>query len=46
MSQQKYVLDIFDETVLMDLKPVDTLTDPIVKYCVDQGELMTNLDSY
>ena len=46
LSRWKYVLDILDETELMCSKLVDTSMDPNVKLCVDQGELMTNSDSY
>ena len=40
------MLDILDENGLMYSKPVDKLMDPNMKLCVDQGELMTNPDSY
>ena len=41
-SQRKYALDILDETGLTGSK----LMDRNVKLCVDQGELMTNPNSY
>ena len=40
------MLDILDETSLIGSKPVDTLIGPNMKLCVDQGELMTNPNSY
>ena len=40
------MLDILEETGLMGSKPVDWPMDPNVKLCIDQGELMTHLDSY
>ena len=46
MSQREYTLDILDEAGLMGSKPTNMLMDPNVKLFVDQGELMTNLDSY
>ena len=38
MSQRKYVLDILEETGMLDYKPVDTHMDPNVKLVHGQGE--------
>ena len=38
MSQRKYILDILEETGMLDCKPVDTLMDPNVKLVPGQGE--------
>ena len=37
MSQRKYVLDILEETGMLDCKPVDTPMDPNVKLVSGQG---------
>ena len=39
MSQRKYVLDILEETNMLDYKPLDTLMDPNVKFVPGQGSL-------
>ncbi|RVW54230.1 Retrovirus-related Pol polyprotein from transposon RE1 [Vitis vinifera] len=38
LSQRKYVLDILEETGMLDCKPVDTPMDPNVKLIPGQGE--------
>ena len=38
MSQRKYVLDILEETGMLDYKPVDTPMDPNVKLIPSQWE--------
>ncbi|RVW12980.1 Retrovirus-related Pol polyprotein from transposon RE1 [Vitis vinifera] len=38
LSQRKYVLDILEETGMLDCKPVDTPMDPNVKLVPGQGE--------
>ncbi|RVW54721.1 Retrovirus-related Pol polyprotein from transposon RE1 [Vitis vinifera] len=38
LSQRKYVLDILEETGMLDCKPVDTPMDPNVKLILGQGE--------
>jgi hypothetical protein len=38
ISQRKYVLDILEETGMLDCKPVDTPMDPNVKLLQNQGE--------
>ena len=38
MSQRKYVLDILEETGMLDCKPVDTPMDSNVKLVHGQGE--------
>ena len=38
LSQQKYALDILEETGMLDSKPVDTPMDPNVKLVPRQGE--------
>ncbi|RVW27700.1 Retrovirus-related Pol polyprotein from transposon RE2 [Vitis vinifera] len=38
MSQRKYVLDILEETGILECKPVDTPMDPNVKLVPGQGE--------
>ena len=38
MSQRKYVLDILEETGMLDCKPVDTPMDSNVKLVPGQGE--------
>ena len=42
----QYALDILEETGLMRTKPVETPMDPNVQLCVDQGELLSNPNSY
>ena len=37
MSQRKYVLDILEETGMLDCKPIDTPMDPNVKLVLGQG---------
>ena len=39
-------MDILEEIGLMGAKPVKTPMDLSVKLCVDQGELLSSLDSY
>ena len=41
MSQRKYVLDILEETGMLDCKPVDTPMDPNVKLVLGQGGAST-----
>ena len=38
MSQTKHVMDILEETGMLDYKPVDTPMDPNVKLVPGQGE--------
>ena len=38
LSQKKYVLDILEETGMLNCKPVDTPMDPNVKLVPRQGE--------
>ena len=38
ISQRKYVLDILEETGMLDCKPVHTPLDPNVKLLPNQGE--------
>ena len=38
MSQRKYILDILEETGMLDYKPIDTPMDPNVKLVPGQGE--------
>ena len=38
LSQKKYALDIWEETGMLDCKPVDTPMDPNVKLIPRQGE--------
>ena len=38
MSQKKYALDILEETVMLECKPIDTPMDPNVKLVPGQGE--------
>ena len=38
MSQRKYVLDIFEETGMLNCKPVDTPMDPNSKLVLGQRE--------
>ena len=46
MSQRKYVLDILEETGMLDCKPVDTPMDPNVKLVPGQGEPLRDLGRY
>ena len=46
MSQRKYVLDILEETGMLDCKPVDTLMDPNVKLVPGQGEPLQDPGRY
>ena len=38
MSQKKYALDILEETVMLECKPIDSPMDPNVKLVPGQGE--------
>ena len=46
MSQKKYVLDILEETGMLDYKPVDTPMDPDVKLVPRQGEPLRDPGRY
>ena len=46
MSQRKYVLDILEETVMLNCKPVDTPMDPNVKLVPGQGEPLRDSGRY
>ena len=46
MSQRKYVLDIVEETGMLDCKPVDTPMDLNVKLVPRQGEPLRDLGRY
>ena len=46
LSQRKYVLDILEETGLLGSKPMETPTDPNVKFYEDQRELLSNPERY
>ena len=46
MSQRKYVLDILEETSMLDCKPVDIPMDPNVKLVSGQGEPLRDLGRY
>ena len=46
LSQRKYVLDILEETGMLDCKPVDTPMDPNVKLIPGQGELLGDPGRY
>ena len=46
MSQRKYVLDILEETGVLDCKLVDTPMDPNVKLVLGQREPLRDLGSY
>ena len=46
MSQRKYVLDILEETGMLDCKLVNTPMDPNVKLVLGQGELLRDLGKY
>ena len=43
MSQRKYVLDILEETGMLDRKPVGTSMDPNVKLVPGHGEPLRDL---
>ena len=40
MSQRKYVLDILEETGMLDYIPIDTPMDPNVKLVLGQRKLL------
>ncbi|RVW71183.1 Retrovirus-related Pol polyprotein from transposon RE1 [Vitis vinifera] len=46
LSQRKYVLDILEETGMLDCKPVDTPMDPNVKLVPGQGEPLEDPGRY
>ena len=46
ISQRKYVLDILEETGMLDCKLVDTPMDPNVKLVLGQGESLRDLGRY
>ena len=46
MSQRKYVLDILEETGMLECKPVDTPMDPNVKLVPRQGEPLRDPGRY
>ena len=46
LSQRKYVLDILEETGMLDCKPIDTPMDPNVKLVPGQGEPLEDLGRY
>ena len=46
MSQRKYVLDILEETGMLDYKLVDTPMDPNVKLILGQGEPLQDPGRY
>ena len=46
MSQRKYVLDILEETGMLDYKPVDTPMDLNVKLVPRQGEPLRDSRRY
>ena len=46
MSQRKYVLDVLEETGILDCKPVDTPMDPNVKLVAGQGEPLRDPGRY
>ena len=46
MSQRKYVLDILEETSMLDCKPVNTSMDPNVKLVLGQGEPLRDPGRY
>ena len=41
MSQRKFVLDILEETGILDCKPIDTPMDPNVKLLLRLGDCHT-----
>ena len=46
MSKRKYILDILEETGMLDCKFVDTHKDPNVKLVLGQGEPLQDLERY
>ena len=46
MSQRKYVVDILEETDMLDCKPVDAPMDPHVKLVPGQGEPLQDSGRY
>ena len=46
MSQRKYVLDILEETGMLDCNTVDTPMDPNVKLVTGQGEHLRDSKRY
>ncbi|XP_061350546.1 uncharacterized mitochondrial protein AtMg00810-like [Gastrolobium bilobum] len=46
ISQKKYVMDILEETVLLNSKSIDTPMDPSVKLLPNQRELFSDLERY
>ena len=46
MSQRKYVLDILEETSMLNCKPVDTPMDPNVKLVPREGEPLRDPGRY
>ena len=46
MSQRKYILDILEETDMIDCKLVDTPMDPNVKLVPRQGEPLRDPGRY
>ena len=46
MSQRKYVLDILEETGMLDCKPVDTPMDLNVKLVPGQGKPLRDPERY
>ena len=46
MSQRNYVLDILEETSMLDCKPIDTPMDPNVKLLPRQGEPLRDPGRY
>lgn len=46
ISQRKYVLDLLEETSMLDCKPMDTPMDPNVKLVPGQGEPLKDPERY
>ena len=46
ISQRKYTLDILANTGMLDYKPIDTPTNPNVKFVPSQGESLQDLGRY
>ena len=46
MSKRKYVLDISEETGMLDCKPVDTSMDLNVKLVLGQREPLQDIERY